>query len=98
MGLGPQGIWPMNWLAISCLVTRPSYPSGELLDAYREMINIVVGGLLTKVDTESQVEHEPAPGQRSWKPAPVKEIISQAQKCLFYDVEGNPLVVGWKSF
>lgn len=85
-------------LACNILSCDPSeLSSGELLDAYREMINIVVGGLLTKVDTESQWNMS-LPQARELETGSVKEIISQAQKCLFYDVEGNPLVVGWKSF
>lgn len=85
-------------LAGNILSSDPSELSpGELLDAYREMINIVVGSLLTKVDTESKWNMS-LPQAKELSAGTVREIISGYPDRLFYDVEGNPLMVGWKSF
>ena len=85
-------------LACNILSCDPSeLSSGELIDAYREMINIVVGSLLTKVDKDSKWNMS-LPQARELETGSVQESISQSPECLFYDVEGSPLVAGWKDF
>jgi len=69
----------------------------EVLDAYREMINIVVGSLLTKVDKESQWNMS-LPQSKRLETGTVGENLAKAPELFFYDMEGSPLAAGWKSF
>jgi len=69
----------------------------EVLDAYREMINIVVGSLLTKVDKESQWNMS-LPQSERLNTGTMAETLAKAQELFFYDLEGSPLAAGWKSF
>lgn len=65
----------------------------DMLDAYQEMLNMVVGRLLTVVDTESQWRMG-LPKARHLEEGTVGEASSQAQWLISYDVEEKPLLAG----
>ncbi len=65
----------------------------DMLDAYKEMLNMVVGRLLTVVDTESEWRMG-LPQARHLETGTVGEATSQAQWLISYDVEEKPLLAG----
>lgn len=65
----------------------------DMLDAYMEMLNMVVGRLLTVVDKESEWRMG-LPQARHLSGGTVEEATSQAQWLLSYDVEEKPLMAG----
>ncbi|MGD9124827.1 MAG: chemotaxis protein CheX [Desulfarculaceae bacterium] len=82
-------------LAANILSSEPDEVSSEdILDAYGEMLNIVVGSVLTIVDDKGEwkmgLPHaEPVPQQT------LGEAVNQTQQSISFDVEGKPLLVGW---
>lgn len=101
-------IWAPEALALE--LASNIYSSGpdelspeEIVDAYREMLNMVVGGLLTAVDTDSswkmglpQAERLGAAEGEETEPAPLLgETFQAASELISFDVEGRPLVAGW---
>ncbi|MGD8561761.1 MAG: chemotaxis protein CheX [Desulfarculaceae bacterium] len=82
-------------LAANILSSEPEDVSSEdILDAYGEMLNIVVGSVLTLVDEKGEwkmgLPHaEPVPQQT------LGEAVNQTQQSISFDVEGKPLLVGW---
>ena len=69
----------------------------QVLDAYREMINMVSGNLLTVVDTES-VWKMGLPNARVLGSGTVGQAVDAADWDMLFDVEGSPVVAGWKMF
>lgn len=79
----------------------------EVADAYREMINMVVGGLLTAVDSDSSwkmgLPHaeqiaapaEPVEGAKPAEPELLGQEFAKAVELLGFNVDGRPLVAGW---
>ena len=81
-------------LAANLLSLEPEgTTSDDMLDAYQEMLNMVVGRLLTVVDTESQWRMG-LPQARHLEEGTVGEASSQAQWLISYDVEEKPLLAG----
>ena len=78
-----------NILSLEPEATTPD----DMLDAYKEMLNMVVGRLRTVVDTESQWRMG-LPQARHLAGGTVGEASSQAQWLISYDVEENPLLAG----
>lgn len=65
----------------------------DLLDAFREMLNMVVGSLLTIVDKESLWRMD-LPQARHLEAGLLGEVAAKAQWVLSYDVEEKPLLAG----
>jgi hypothetical protein len=66
----------------------------DLDDAYRELLNMVVGGLLTNVDTHSQWKMG-LPEVVHLKAGMLSKTLANSEQSLAYDVEGHPLLAGW---
>lgn len=67
----------------------------QVLDAYREMINMVSGNLLTVVDTES-VWKMGLPNASMLGSGTVGEAVAAAGWNEIFDIEGSPIIAGWK--
>ncbi len=65
----------------------------DMLDAFREMLNMVVGNLLTTVDQESQW-HMGLPQAETMESAQLDDLCSQAEWMVSYEVEEKPLLAG----
>jgi hypothetical protein len=78
-----------NILSMEPEDTKPD----DMLDAFKEMLNMVVGRLLTVVDTESQWRMG-LPQAKHLSGGTVGEATQQAQWLLSYDVEEKPLMAG----
>jgi len=82
-------------LAANILTCEPEQLSqDDLLDSYREMLNMVAGSLLTQVDTDSSGNMGLPQAQLLPQGEPVS-FSSQAQSLLVFDAEGKPLLAGW---
>jgi hypothetical protein len=81
-------------LAANILSLEPENTTpDDMLDAYKEMLNMVVGRLLTVVDTESEWRMG-LPQARHLAEGTVGDATSQAQWLISYDVEEKPLMAG----
>ncbi len=65
----------------------------DMIDAFKEMLNMVVGRLLTLVDTNSEWRMG-LPNARHLETGTVGEATKQAQWLLSYDIEEKPLLAG----
>ena len=65
----------------------------DMLDAFREMLNMVVGNLLTTVDQESQWRMG-LPQAETMDSAQTGNLCSQAEWLVSYEVEEKPLLAG----
>lgn len=65
----------------------------DMTDAFKEMINMVVGRLLTVVDTNSEWRMG-LPQGRQLDGGTVGEASQQAQWHILYDIEEKPLLAG----
>jgi hypothetical protein len=65
----------------------------DMLDAFKEMLNMVVGRLLTIVDTSSEWRMG-LPNARHLEKGTLGEATSQAQWIISYDIEEKPLLAG----
>ncbi len=82
-------------LAANILTCEPDQLSQEdLLDSYREMLNMVAGSLLTQVDTDSS-GNMGLPQAQLLPQAQPGAFSTQAQSLLVFDAEGKPLLAGW---
>ena len=68
----------------------------DLEDAYKELLNMVVGGLLTGVDTKSQWRMG-LPEVSMIKGAMLGKALGGSSLSMSFDVDGMPLITGWKS-
>ena len=66
----------------------------DLEDAYQELLNMVVGGLLTSVDSNSQWSMG-LPEVVQLKANMLSQTLSKSEQSMAYDVEGFPLLAGW---
>ena len=81
-------------LAANILSLERHEVSGEdSLDAYREMLNMVVGRLLTVVDAQSQWAMGLPVSRRAQEPT-VGAMLAKAADPLFFESEGMPLLAG----
>lgn len=69
----------------------------QVLDAYREMINMVSGNLLTVVDAESAWKMG-LPNASMLGTGTVGEARKAATQDMIFDVEGSPIIAGWNVF
>jgi len=81
-------------LAANILSLEPGdLSTDDMLDAFREMTNMVVGGLLTIVDKESQWRMG-LPQAETLTSAQADELCSQADWVVSYEVEEQPVLAG----
>jgi hypothetical protein len=65
----------------------------DILDAFKEMLNMVAGGLLTNVDPEG-VWRMGLPMARVLGAGTVKAALARASETMAFEVEGRPLLAG----
>lgn len=81
-------------LAANILSCEPEDLSeDDVTDAYREMLNMVAGSVLTAVDTESQWIMG-LPQARVIEQGKVESMAAQARLLVAYEVEQKPLLAG----
>lgn len=81
-------------LAANILSCEPEDLSeDDVADAYREMLNMVAGSVLTAVDTESQWIMG-LPQARVIEQGKVESMAAQARLLVAYEVEQKPLLAG----
>ena len=81
-------------LAANILAAEPADLDAEQVsDAYREMLNMVVGGVLTAVDPQGAWRMG-LPQARVRPHGTVREMLSQSREHMAFDVEEKPLLAG----
>lgn len=71
--------------------------NSQILDAYREMINMVSGNVLTTVDVDSTWKMGLPKAARVGQ-GTVGQLVSRTQNQLIFEVEGQPVLAGWRAF
>lgn len=69
----------------------------QILDAYREMINMVSGNVLTSVDVDSAWRMG-LPKAARIAQGTVGQVTARTQNQLIFEVEGQPVLAGWRAF
>lgn len=83
-------------LAANILSCEPDEVTSEdLLDAYREMINMVAGNVLTSLDQRGEWQMG-LPNASKVSGKTVGGLSEQAQEVLCFDAEERPLLAGWR--
>jgi hypothetical protein len=67
----------------------------QILDAFREMLNMVAGSLLTSMDPAGQWKMG-LPQGRVLPPTPLKDLLKQVGDELAFEAEGRPFLAGLK--
>lgn len=81
-------------LAANILAQDPkSLSEADILDAFKEMLNMVAGGLLTSVDPDGAWRMG-LPMARVLATGVLKSAFSRANETMAYEVEGRPLLAG----
>ncbi len=70
--------------------------SEDLEDAYKELLNMVVGGLLTNVDSTSKWRMG-LPEVSMLSGGLLGKSLGGSAQSMAFDVDGMPLITGWKS-
>lgn len=78
-----------NMLALE----REDVGSDQMLDAFRELLNMVAGGLLTAVDAQGQWRMG-LPEARVCDKGSVKEMLKQAKEQFGFFVDERPVLAG----
>jgi len=66
---------------------------GEVKDAYKEMMNMVAGGVLTSVDTDADWKMG-LPQVTALESGNLSEFVTKAQSIVVYEVDGKPMITG----
>jgi hypothetical protein len=81
-------------LAANIMAADPkSLSEIDILDAFKEMLNMVAGGLLTSVDPDGAWRMG-LPMARILGPGSLETALSRADETMAYEVEGRPLLAG----
>jgi hypothetical protein len=83
-------------LAANIMASRPQDLDDEqILDAFREMLNMVAGSLLTSMDPAGQWKMG-LPQGRVLPPTPLKDLLKLVKEELAFEAEGRPFLAGLK--
>lgn len=81
-------------LAANILASDPKkLNKEEILDAFREMLNMVAGSLLTRMDPAGQWRMG-LPQARELGPTSVKDLLRQVQEELAFEADDRPFLAG----
>lgn len=81
-------------LAANIMASDPGdMDSEQILDAFREMLNMVAGSLLTTMDPAGNWKMG-LPQGRILPSTPVKDLLKQVQEELAFEAEGRPFLAG----
>jgi hypothetical protein len=69
----------------------------DMMDAYGEMLNIVVGSVLTAIDPKGEWRMG-LPESSHVSAKDLGPAFAQAQDHLFYDLEEHPFICGWRLY
>ena len=69
---------------------------GDLMDAYREMMNMVTGSLLTAID-QATLWTMGLPKAETLGEGGLNNRFKTADELVFFEIEEYPLIAGWKA-